>query len=48
MNAELLGEVVGGVLAVIIVAAVVILLTVFCLYRRYHRTAKTPLKKIEQ
>ena len=38
----------GGVLAIIIMAIVVISLTVFCLYRRYHHTAKTPLKKIEQ
>ena len=45
VNSELIGGIVGALLSVIV--AVVILLTVLCLYRRYHCTAKISMKEID-
>ena len=45
VNSELIGGIVGALLSVIV--AVVILLTVLCLYRRYHCTAKISMKETD-
>ena len=43
--AEVIGPIVGSVMFVTVAATVTALLILLCLYRRYGRTAKMPMKK---
>ena len=47
MDPDLIGGVIGAVLSVLIMGGILVLL-VFCFCYRYHRTAKTSTKKINQ